>query len=573
MAKQNKVGEAYVEVGGDIAPLDGALKKAEKNVQGFTTKSQKAFDKFDLVAGAAMVSAYAAVAAFVVDSVREMAKLDQALNRTATAVAKTGVAMKDARKFVDDYANSIEQMTAFQDTEALNSFNGLLRLTNDVQASMQLNALAMDMVTQNGGDLSQTAEMLGLAFQGNTRGVAGLAKELGVAGDNIKDVNRLFKQAQERFGGAAQTSLTLGGETAKLGNNLSNLIKDQLQPLVKWLTLSAKGYNELFQAARGGVQDAAAVHQKENNRILGRRLDLLAEIQKMEANRVAAGMTGVDLKSYEAQIQLRRDEVKALEAEYRAANSGNGGPKKIDLGKVAQDNFKKNNTEAEEAKRLKAAENRLEVLNQEIDLRNKLVDQMVAYAQAQEAIAAAFIGPVATSMQTFFEEMQSGLKSMQDFAEAVAKAIGKSFINMMAQVLEQKAAMAFAEAMGDSLNPFTALLAPGQFSKAALLASAAGGLRAVAANMAEGGRIKHRPGGTLINAGERGEDEFIVPARKMGNFAGGGVKVDKVQLVYNGIKDAADAMSSGRAIQSGYEIIQAIDTQRRGQGLRTVRGG
>jgi len=35
---------------------------------------------------------------------------------------------------------------------------------------------------------------------------------------------------------------------------------------------------------------------------------------------------------------------------------------------------------------------------------------------------------------------------------------------------------------------------------------------------AEGGRVSARPGGQIIKAGEAGEDEFIVPASKIGSF-------------------------------------------------------
>lgn len=553
MAPRKKVGEAFVEVGADLGPLEKGLKKGKQTTAAATKEMQTSASKMGAAIGVSMGAAALAVGAFVVKAVKDFAKLDRAYDQNARSLQKLGYSYKDGRKLIEDYADSIERLTEFSDEEAATSFNALLRITKDVNTSMQLNGLAMDKVARDGGNLTEVAEMLALAYQGNQRGLSQLSRELGIVGPQAKSTEAVFKELQDRYKGAAMESVSLSAELKKLTNELGNVGEKAGEFLAPAVVKVSQGLRAMMGSKEAGllldidrITERIKVIQAALDKNGGKTNILGFEIDSGQAKTLAV---------YQKQLSDAQAALKAI----RSAGTGGTGP------------IKPKPAQAEQADEQAAAQDRLDVLRQEIDLRNRTVEQMVEYAQRQEAIAEQFTGPVASSMQTFFDEAINGYKSMVDMADAVAKAIGKAFINMYAQVLEQQAAVAYAEAMGSSLNPFTALLAPGLFAKATLLATAAGGLRAVAANMAEGGMVKSRPGGTVVRLGERGEDEAVVPARKMG--AMGGVQVGTVQLVYNGVKDARDAMSSGRAKAASDEILTRLDTANRGRGQRTIRGG
>lgn len=560
MAQRKKVGEAFVEVGADIGPLEKGLKKGKASTAAATKSMQADATKMGAVIGSVMAGAALAVGAFAVKAVRDFAALDRVYDQNARSLQKLGYSYAEGRRLVENYADSIEALTEFSDEEAATSFNALLRITKDVNASMQLNGLAMDKVARDGGNLADVAEMLALAYQGNERGLSQLSRELGIVGPEAKSTEKVFGELERRYKGAAMETTTLWGELKKLGNELGNV----------------------SEKAGGGMAPAVMAASRQLRGLLGNKdvqlsntIDgLTAKLKYLKAVASSPGDNTNLLYLGNAIGKDLYDEIKNAESQLavamanRAALRGeNGGP-----GKKLNPAPSQSAQDEADAKATAHAKERAQLLSDEIDLRNQLVEQQVAYAQAQEAIAEQFTGPMASSMQQFFEAAIQGYKTLNDMGEAVAKSIAKAFIGMYATVLEQQAAMAFAEAMGTSLNPFTALASPGMFARATLLATAAGGLRAVAANMAEGGIVKARPGGTVVRLGERGDDEMVVPARKMGAM-GGGLQVGTVQLVYNGVKGAEDAMSSGRAKAASNDILARLDKANQQRGQRTIRGG
>lgn len=500
MGEKIEIGEAVLPFSTDLTEYNKGLLEAKSGLSKFVGAGKEAVGVFT---GLLATQAVAAVVTFVKTSVMEYAKLDKAIVRTSKTLEKLGYSFADARKHVEDYGDAIEATTQFSDEEAITSLQRLLKITQDLSAATQLNALAMDMVARDGGDLTDMAYNLGLAYNGNERGLMMLSRQLGVVGDKAKDAGYIFNLLEKRYRGAAKAADDLTTNFAKFGNALGNFgekvggdLAGPLNTLLKWAT------------------------------------KLVLKIQELTKNvsyaRVAlTGLTsigGVGILGFIAGKFLP----KSAPSKAKAITPGN-----VDLAGQAGKN-RQGIDAAENAE--KARKKRLEEIKEITDEINAAEDEYLAKV---EQMGQLFIGPVAQGMQGFFQEMYNGTKKLQDIWEALGKSIVKSMLNAMATVLEQKGAVALVEAMAALSNPITAITAPGYFAQAAAYATGAGGIRAVAANLAEGGIVMPKPGGHIVRVAEAGQAEAVIPLDKLSKMGMGG-GIGTVHINLPNVKDGRD---------------------------------
>lgn len=497
-----KIGEAVLPFSTDLTEYNKGLLEAKAGLNKFVDAGKSAVGVFT---GLLATQAVSAVVSFVKTSVMEYAKLDKAIVRTSKTLEKLGYSFADARKYVEEYADKIESTTQFSDQEAVVSLQRLLKITQDLAAANQLNSLAMDMVARDGGDLTDMAYQLGLAYNGNERGLMMLSRQLGIAGDKAKNAEYIFKLLEERYKGAAVAADDLSTNFAKFSNAMGNFGEsvgsDLSEPLNKLLKLLTKLVTK-FQELTKGVN-----------------------FVKVAARSIGGTMLGIPGI---IAAQFLPEGEKGPEAKGIAA------PGKKNLGKSAAANQQAARAE-ENAE--KARKKRLLEIKEITDEINAAEDEYIRQLGVMQQM---LVGPVAQGMQAFFTDMINGTKQLSEIFEALGKSIVKALLNAMALVMEQKAAEALIEAGAASLNPLTALAAPGFLAQAAAYATGAGGIRAVAASLAEGGIVTPTAGGRIVQVAEAGEAEAVIPLSKLAKMMGGGGGIGAVNISLPNVKDGRD---------------------------------
>lgn len=575
-AEKVNVGEALVTMGLDITEYLQGFKTAKGEMKDFLSQSKTSADVFKGIMASEMVKA---VVEFVKKSMEEYVKLDRAIERTTQTLKKLGMGYKEGREFVEKYTDSVEALTEFTDEAAAVSLNTLLLKTQDLTASLKLNSLAMDIASRTGQDLNDVAGDLGLAFQGNDRALMMLARQLGITGEHAQDAGYIFKELETRFSGAATESGKLYPELQKLTAEFGNLGESMATSLKPASIAFVQGATDMLRVVQG---KGAFVQAQRDVETYSEKLDKLkgfldkvkkGQLEFMDSQRLKAGIITPakiedDIKKYERLLKAAQAAFKAQGGEI--PGSGKGGP---DLAAIA----KANQLKAKEEERLqKANAERGRLAGEEIDSRNKMVDMLVAQDQAGQALAATMTGPVSQSMQQFFTEVIDGTKSLINVFEALGKAIIKSMLGALATVLEQQAAADLATAMGWSASIIGAGAAPGFFAKAGLEATAAGGIRAVAASLAQGGVVQPSEGGTVVQVAEGGKAELVSPIDTLMNTihdavasgSGGAVSIQNVHLNMPNVTDASSFQrpnATRSAVLNLARQIQELKSRTRGR--------
>lgn len=522
MVERKKVGEAYVEYGADLTGLDKGTAKAKTTVKSFAQDSAK--ELAGLRAAFAAVAA-AAATALAVKAVRDFATFDAALNRAARNVVRFGGDFDSSKAKIAGWANALEAATGVADDKAVDALNNLLVVTKDLDRSMELAGLAADLVASGAfPDLAAASETLGLAFQGNDRGVSQLARALGIVGPKAKDAGFIFQQVQLRFGGAAAQASGLSIELTKLGNSFWNMAKDVAGKAAPLIEKVVKGWRIILDGDAAGP----AVDPKRTA-LYASLQEQVKIVEKMERDRL--NLPPPDWENFDKGLDAAKAKLAALQGQVDAGLPKAGAKRPPTASEQAALN--QQNAQAAEAL-TEETENYFKALQDAYEEQEK-VDQK------NRQIGAYVAGELTANFQTFFEQAIEGFQTLQQFGEALATAVGKALLNMLATYLEQKAAVAFAEAVGEAASIVGAVLAPGMFTKAATLAAAAGAVRAASVKLADGGIVAPRPGGTLATIGEAGEAEVVSPLSELKKMMGmgGGVSVGNINISLPGVRDAA----------------------------------
>jgi hypothetical protein len=602
--KRYEVGQAVVPIVAEAGNLKRDLDAAKSQIGQLTNlgKSAGALLKGGLygVAGAAALK-------FAKDSLAAYSQVQRATLRLEATAMRYGATLDGLSDSVGRYLDAVENTTRFQDTEAADSVNNLIRYTKDLTTAFELNNLAMDLAERTGMGLSEASGLLGQAFTGNERGLATLSRALGITGDAAKNAEALFTEMDKRIKGAATNTEDLKGEWAKLKAVLENTTESfwgQASPMLTRMTRQAR---EAAQAMLGQDGDTTEQgrRQKETLSILEQRTKAMAE--QADAEQEIAAIRATDrsaLSSEQDQKNVARlaaltdqtrrlgDELARLDEAYR----------KLSAQPIARDGLAgkagKNQealNAAEQAKDI--AEGMLEVeklidkqLKETLTTRRKVAEILAlegdtmlgnldAFTQLQAAagmareeqiakaerlssaikgIGASMASVQANEMEAFFTAMKQGTVDGALWYEALGRAILKSAISAFGDVLIQEAAVYNFRALAAGL----ALDFPGvgrNLLAGAALASAGGGFKALAAGLNKGG---YAIGGSAVEDSIPAmirKNEAVVPLddpRAMADIgaamaaagSSGGMRVGSFQVVLPNVRDAKGFSSQSTAL-------------------------
>lgn len=148
----------------------------------------------------------------------------------------------DAFDFISDSIGKASQAAVklgFDDEEAAGSMANLFQRTGDLNKTMELNALAMDLARAKGIGLADAGNMIGMVMSGNGRAL----KQYGIEISDTLTPMEALKVLQEKVGGQAEAfNGTLAGQSEVLKAQWGNLLETIGEKLIPVLSVLMEKY-------------------------------------------------------------------------------------------------------------------------------------------------------------------------------------------------------------------------------------------------------------------------------------------------------------------------------------------
>jgi phage-related protein len=225
------------------ADLDGLRKGvngASSEVEGFGSKVAK----FGKVAGAAFAAAGVAAAAYagklLVDGVKAAIEDEAAQAKLATTLTNVTGATAKQIAAVESQITKTSLLTGLTDDELRPSFERFVRATNDADAALKLQAIAIDVAAGSGKSLEAVTNAMAKAQEGNAGSLAKLGIGLSAAELKTMSMEQITAQLAETFGGqASEQADTFQGKMQRLQvafaegkETVGSFVLDAITPMV-----------------------------------------------------------------------------------------------------------------------------------------------------------------------------------------------------------------------------------------------------------------------------------------------------------------------------------------------------
>lgn len=604
MAGELRAGDVVVGIIADLTEFKKGLQQTKEEVSGLAKNIKEQFSAM----GKQLLGLFAVEKLLEtgVDLVKHFAQVQQALFLLGQQVTRSGGNWLELRQGVLDYLEVGEQTTLFNKVEMANSLRELLVLTGNLRDAMGLNNLAMKLAKVAQIDLMTASTQVGLAFQGNTRGIHALAKELGMAGAASTDVQKVFEELEKKSKDVNPEVETLTTSWHKYTVEIEEATKGTgaflggvFQKLLSTLGSGMRAqrlYNEAIQQEKFASQAARIeAEYRDNQGKLGEiqaraiwtaaRARLVEEFEKeKELDVLKMATSAADLARKAAANKIRDEELKRITAENAEVKklseevAAAGTEQERFTRDVQQhavtifDLFKGLSTETAKIDRLQGEA--LDHYKARVkDVLQELKQETQTKAAELKKFADTIANGIGADLQAFVSEMKAGTKELVQVFEVLGKSIAKSLINAVGDALIQQGAADIFTGLADLINPLTAAAAPGFLASGALKAAGGGTIKGVAATfMAEGGIIMPRTGGVPVIAAEAGKPEVFAPLDKLkemldGKGAGDLTVNGGITFNFPGVRRAADFTTSDQA-NAARGLINTHKEMLRRQGLR-----
>ena len=225
---------------GDIDNLKKSLDQGTTEVSTFGDK----VGKFGKVAGAAFAAAGVAAAAYagklLVDGVKSAIEDEAAQAKLATTLVNVTGATNAQIAAVESQILKTSLLTGLTDDELRPSFERLVRATNDSDAALKLQSVAIDVAAGSGKSLEAVTNAMAKAQEGNAASLAKLGIGLSAAELKTMSMEEITAKLAETFGGqAAEKADTFAGKMDRLKvafnegkETVGSFVLDALTPLV-----------------------------------------------------------------------------------------------------------------------------------------------------------------------------------------------------------------------------------------------------------------------------------------------------------------------------------------------------
>jgi len=233
---------ALEETGVVLSAIDNFSKQMDsfnKKLNEIGTNSETAGNKTSSLKDQFMslVPAMTAVGAvmFLKSSIEASMEQEEGLRKLNFAVTATGKKFSDVKPQVDAFTEAVENNTRFSGEIATEAMAKLTRVTGDFATAQRLAKLAMDISATTGKDLMETTTQLGLAFEGNTRGVMMLKREFGAQLEGAKTGTDVLNKLAKAYDGSAESEKSFTKDLAVANHQFEEMQKaigSQLIPVL-----------------------------------------------------------------------------------------------------------------------------------------------------------------------------------------------------------------------------------------------------------------------------------------------------------------------------------------------------
>jgi len=224
----------------DLEGLRKGVNGASSEVEGFGSKVAK----FGKMAGAAFAAAGVAAAAYagklLVDGVKAAIEDEAAQAKLATTLTNVTGATTKQIAAVESQITKTSLLTGLTDDELRPSFERFVRATNDADAALKLQAVAIDVAAGSGKSLEAVTNAMAKAQEGNAASLAKLGIGLSAAELKTMSMEQITAKLAETFGGqAAQQADTFQGKMQRLQvafaegkETVGSFVLDAITPMV-----------------------------------------------------------------------------------------------------------------------------------------------------------------------------------------------------------------------------------------------------------------------------------------------------------------------------------------------------
>ena len=295
--------DIVVKIGADAKQFNDEIDKIKSKTSDLEDNLSRVAKISAGIFGGLVASAGVAISAF-----RDSEKASQELT---TALENQGIEAKKTSAAYKQYASVVQDATGIDDDAVVAAQARIQTFIGQTEVTQELTNAIADLSTQT-GSLEGAAEVLGRAYQGNTRAL----KQYGITVDeNASAQERLAQtviQVQQRFGGQAEALAQGVGSAQKLKAAFSDLLEEigaRLAPVFVTITTRITTF---IKAVR------------EN----GPLLDFIVSIGKIAA--VAAGIVGtlatagLAILKFQQVLQIAGVAVRAFGITARAATLATG---------------------------------------------------------------------------------------------------------------------------------------------------------------------------------------------------------------------------------------------------------
>lgn len=233
---------------GDSSSLERATKRSEDSLDRLNRTGKSAFGGLASSAGALTGLLGVGGLAYGLKSLTDAAlESEKAAARMRTQFEALGIDFETHRQRVDDVIQAQSRLAALDDEDLSDSFTTILRVTGDVNRSLELNALAADIARGRQIDLASAGEIVAKVAGGNVGILSryGISIEKGAtATEALGELQRLFAGQAEAYGnsnaGAADRAAVawenareaLGEKLLPILAKVATFVSDDLIPAV-----------------------------------------------------------------------------------------------------------------------------------------------------------------------------------------------------------------------------------------------------------------------------------------------------------------------------------------------------
>lgn len=506
--------------------------------------------------------AFALLSAAVVKSISEYSQQEQAVNALTRTMVNNGVYSKQLKDAYLEQADALSKVTLFGDEQIIQAQSAFSQQARGITLTKEATTAILDFAQAQGIDAAQAAEVVGKSVGTGTNALARYGIEVSSTASKSEKMSQVLAGLSAKFGGQAEAATSGLGSLQLLSKSVGELFENLGSKLAPTITYVAKELNALVGSAPQTDSFINAVADGFNfitrmatsvifafqslGTTVGATLGTLAgSLQLLIDGQFSAAKTALvdgfaDIAKERELIKQNHD-LKMKELEDVHYNSQvESAAKETELLKTT---LAQKNTIKEEDRLTNQARD-LENLIAESDMKSQMELALLSGKQsaiyAAEAAAADRRFSLATNQadktraladkyratelanQAKFDEAKlENTKSTLNTVASLSKSNNSHLAALgKAAALTQIAIdtpMAIGRALSSAPPPFNFVLAAGVGAAMASQAAQVAGVQ-----LAEGGIVMPRPGGTQATIGEAGQAEAVIPLDRAGEFGLGG---------------------------------------------------